>query len=150
MIFRNAGLLCCAVLLAAACGRDAERQPDAADMQPELTPGGGDLPPVMVDTVQAANSAVVEVTLTEYEIALSRDSIAAGTVTFSIRNAGSVAHAVRVFRGDEEWETDMYAPGEQVSMSMALGPGTYTVHCPVRDGGTSHTQMGMQRTLRVY
>jgi plastocyanin len=144
-----AAVLCCGLVLAS-CGERAGPLPDAADMQPELTPGGGDLPPVTLDTTRAANSAVVEVTLTEYAIAMSHDSIAAGTVTFNIRNAGTVAHAVRVFRGEEEWETDPYAPGEQVSMSMALTPGTYTIHCPVQDGGTSHTQMGMQRTFRVY
>jgi hypothetical protein len=35
-------------------------------------------------------------------------------------------------------------------MSLVLERGTYNVHCPVRDGGTSHTQLGMQRTVRVY
>jgi hypothetical protein len=136
-------------LLLAGCGDGTDTQPDAADMQPSLTPGGGDLPPVVVDTA-AANSAVIDVTLTEYEIALSQDSIPAGTVTFNIRNAGTMPHAFRVFRGQEEWETDPYPPGEQVSMSLVLERGTYNLHCPVSDGGTSHTQLGMQRTVRVY
>ena len=141
----------CAALLVAACGNgaDTEPAPDAADMQPELTPGGGDLPPVIVDTTQADAAVVVDVTLTEYEIGLSMDAVPAGTITFHVRNAGSERHALRIYRGDDEWETDAYDPGEQVSMSIALEPGTYTVECPVVEGANSHVQRGMRRTLRV-
>jgi hypothetical protein len=143
-------VLGCVALFGTACNDRADSPPDAADMQPGLTPGGGDLPPVTVDTTQAANAAVVDVTLTEYEIGLSRDSVPAGTITFNIRNGGTVPHAFRIFRGDDEWETDAYDPGESISMSIALEPGTYNIHCPVTEGATSHTQRGMQRTLRVY
>jgi hypothetical protein len=140
---------CAAILAAPGCGSEAP-PPDAADMQPAVTPGGGDLPPVEVDTTAVVDAAAVDVTLRDYEILLSRDSIPAGAVTFNIRNDGATAHAFRIHGGADEWETDQYSPGEQVSMSVALQPGTYQLECTVGAGEAGHAARGMRRSLKVY
>jgi plastocyanin len=137
-----------AITTTAACGDRLDSEPDAADMQPSLTPGGGDLPPVGVGP--EVDATAVDVTLAEWSITMSHDSVPAGTVTFSIHNAGSMPHAFRIHGGDEDWSTDPMDPGEHVTMSVVLTPGTYDVHCPLGQGGDSHTQQGMQRRLRVY
>jgi hypothetical protein len=140
----------CCMLLLVACGERLETDAGAADMQPQLAPGGGDLPPVTVDAGDPPEAAEVSVTLTEWNIALSSDSVPAGPVTFNIRNDGTVAHAFRIFRGTEEWAIDPYEPGESVSMSVVLTAGTYEVHCPVSGAGQSHAARGMQNRIRVY
>jgi hypothetical protein len=142
--------LCCTLLLAVGCGERLETDNDAADLQPQVTPGGGDLPPVSIDAGEPPEAEDVEVTLTEWSITLSRDSVPAGPVTFNISNGGTVPHAFRILRGAEEWAIDPYDPGQSVSMSIVLTPGTYEVHCPVTANGMSHAQRGMQTRLRVY
>jgi hypothetical protein len=141
---------CFLLLVAVGCSDRLEDGGDAADMQPQLTPGGGDLPPVRVDAGDPPEAAAIDVTLTEWSIALSRDSVPAGAVTFNIRNEGTVPHAFRIFRGAEEWAIDPYDPGESVTVSVVLTPGTWEVHCPVSEGGMSHAQRGMQTRLRVH
>jgi uncharacterized cupredoxin-like copper-binding protein len=96
--------------------------------------------------------AVVEATLSEWKIALSRDSIPAGPVAFQIRNSGSAEHAFEVegAQADGEFKSDPLAAGETVTMSMNLKPGIYEVYCPLSVDGTTHRQAGMRTRLRVY
>ena len=95
---------------------------------------------------------VIEATLNESNIALSQDSIPAGTVAFQVRNSGSAEHALEVegIQGDGEWKTDALAPGGSVTMSLNLEPGIYEVYCPISTDGTSHKQRGMRTRLHVY
>jgi hypothetical protein len=143
-------LVCCTLLLVASCGERIETEPGPADMQPELTPGGGDLPPMGGDPGAAPEAVEIEVTLSEWNVELSVDSVRAGPVTFNIHNAGNEQHGLRIVRGTDEWATDPYAAGERVSMSIVLSPGVYDVHCPVGAGGASHAARGMQTQLRVH
>lgn len=94
---------------------------------------------------------LVDVTLAEGKLALSQDSIPAGTVAFQVRNGGTAEHAfaVKGTGGDGEWKTDPLAPGGIVTMSLNLEPGVYEVDSPAAAGGTTQPR-GMRTRLRVY
>ena len=139
-----------AVVLAAGC-TDTEPEPDSepgiSDLpgaeapaqpgQPALPPDDGDL-------------GTVNVTLTEWGVELSQDSVAAGAVAFNVGNTGTMRHRFEVEGNGEEWVTDDVAAGGDVTMSLNLSPGTYELYCPIEDEGGSHRARGMTATLRVY
>jgi len=74
------------------------------------------------------NPAAVRATLTEWKVELSAGTIAAGTVTFTVTNGGSIPHALEVEGQGIEQET-------------------YEVYCPV--GNDSHKKLGMETELKV-
>jgi hypothetical protein len=55
--------------------------------------------------------AVVNAKLSEWKVDLSQPSITAGTVTFTVMNAGTVPHAFEVEGQGIEQETDVIQPG---------------------------------------
>ena len=101
-------------------------------------------------TTSAATKSV-SATLTEFKIGLSTTKVAAGEVTFSIGNKGSVAHEFVIVRtdlsadalptnGDGEVEEDGdgiavvdeaedIAPGSAATLTLSLGPGKYAALC---------------------
>lgn len=122
---------------------DAAEAPAAT--APAPAPGGPQaLPP------DDAGVQSVDATLAEWSVTLSQDSVPAGVVAFNVQNAGSETHRFEIEGNGEEWETDDLAPGDNVTMSVSLSPGTYRVYCPVESDGMSHADRGMSRTLRVY
>jgi hypothetical protein len=137
-------------LLATACAdaepdADVETDVPAAPGDARTTPAGGTpaLPP------EDASVPIIEATLTEWDITLGSDSVAAGAVTIHVRNAGTVTHRLEVEGGGQEWATDDIQPGGDVTMSLSLEPGQYEVYCPIEAGGQSHSARGMRTTLRV-
>lgn len=150
-MMRKMTALAMVLLLAAGCG-DADTQPDddAATMEPapadQTDPTGapGTLPP---DDGDLRN---VEVTLTEWSVTLSQDSVRGGAIGFNVRNGGSMVHRFEVEGNGQEWESEDLNPGDQVTMSVNLTPGVYKVYCPVEEGGLVHEERGMTTTLRVY
>ena len=93
------------------------------------------------------NPAVVSATLTEWKVELSAGTIAAGTVTFTVTNAGSIPHALEVEGQGIEQETSVIQPGATATLTLTLKPGTYEVYCPV--GNDSHKKLGMETELKV-
>src|SRR5438309_4218073 len=91
--------------------------------------------------------AVVSAKLSEWKVELSEATIAAGPVTFTITNAGSIPHALQVEGEGMERETQLIQPGATATMSLTLKPGTYDVYCPV--GDDSHKKLGMETQLEV-
>jgi plastocyanin len=89
----------------------------------------------------------VSVRLSEWKVELSQASVAAGTVTFTITNAGSIPHAFEVEGRGIEQETQTIQPGSSDSLTLTLQPGTYEVYCPV--GEDSHKKLGMEAHLQV-
>jgi plastocyanin len=70
----------------------------------------------------------------------------AGTLTVTLRNAGSLAHNLKVFRGDEEiGGTSTFPGGQSGSARLNLEHGSYELICTVGD----HEELGMTGTLRV-
>ena len=70
----------------------------------------------------------------------------AGTLTLTLRNEGSLAHNLRVLRGDEDiGGTPTFPAGRSESARLNLQHGSYEMICTVGD----HAELGMRGTLRV-
>jgi plastocyanin len=95
----------------------------------------------------AAAPTAVSVRLSEWKVDLSRRSVPAGQVTFTISNAGSIPHAFEVEGRGLEREVEQMAPGGTRTLTLNLRPGSYEVYCPV--GDDSHKKLGMVATLVV-
>jgi hypothetical protein len=150
VMMRRITALSIVLLFAVACG-DAETLPDddAGTDLPSLQPAPGDpmdpaLPP------DDGQLRTVDATLAEWSVTLSHDSVSAGPIAFNVRNSGSVVHRFEVEGNGEEWESEDINPGDEVTMSVNLAPGTYRVYCPVTMDGVVHEERGMTTTLRVY
>ena len=89
----------------------------------------------------------VSAKLSEWKVELSEATIAAGPVTFTISNAGSIPHAFEVEGEGIERETKVIQPGATATLALTLKPGTYEVYCPV--GEDSHKKLGMETHLTV-
>ena len=89
----------------------------------------------------------VTVTLSEWKIAMSRDTVQAGPVTFRVSNEGSMNHAFFVRGEGVAKGTREVGKGESATLTVTLKPGTYDVYCPLSDG--SHRTAGMAKTLVV-
>ena len=70
----------------------------------------------------------------------------AGTLTLTLRNEGSLAHNLKLFRGDEEvGATPTLSAGRSDSTRLNLEHGAYRMVCTVGD----HEELGMTGALRV-
>jgi plastocyanin len=85
--------------------------------------------------------------LSEWKVDLSEATVAAGTVAFTVRNAGSIPHAFEVEGHGIEQQTALIQPGSSATLTLTLNPGTYEVYCPV--GEDSHKKLGMETHLKV-
>lgn len=98
-------------------------------------------------TASDARAQSVNVTLSEWKIGLSRDTVQAGAVTFEVKNTGQMTHALTV-RGDGVDKGTREIPARQAgSLTVTLKPGTYEVYCPMSE--ESHKMAGMARKLVV-
>jgi plastocyanin len=98
-------------------------------------------------SASVAQAQAVAVTLKEWSVGLSRDTVSAGSVTFRVTNAGTVNHALYVRGEGTDKGTKDIAPKQQASLVLTLKPGTYEVFCSMSD--ESHKNAGMKTTLVV-
>jgi plastocyanin len=107
--------------------------------------GGGDKPAGKAVTVERGQ--VVEVTGREYRFTPDRVVVlgGGGRITLRFANKGSLAHDLRLFRGDREVGGTPAFQGGSRSASLQLPPGDYRMVCTVGD----HAQLGMRGLLRV-
>jgi plastocyanin len=91
--------------------------------------------------------SAVSARLSEWKVELSEHTIAAGSVTFTVANVGSIPHAFEVEGQGIEQETPIIQPGASATLTLTLKPGTYEVYCPV--GEDSHKKLGMETDLKV-
>lgn len=88
---------------------------------------------------------IVEVKLTEFAIEMPL-TVPIGPVTFSVTNAGTMAHNFEVEGEGLERKFEMnLKPGESKNLQVDLPAGTYTVYCPLDD----HKERNMRVELKV-
>lgn len=90
----------------------------------------------------------VTVTLTEFKVKLSRDSVRAGRVTFQMMNSGATSHQVQVKGPDTDKMSAVINAKQAGSLVLTLKPGEYDIICPMADG--THKTAGMVAKLKVY
>jgi uncharacterized cupredoxin-like copper-binding protein len=89
-------------------------------------------------TTQAAAAAqTVQVTETEFKIALAGYKAKAGKFTFDVKNAGKIPHDLAIKGGPK---TELIQPGKSATLTAALKPGKYHLYCSV----PGHEQAGMK------
>lgn len=93
------------------------------------------------------NVSTVSVKLSEWKVELSEQAVAAGTVTFTVANTGTIPHAFEIEGQGIERETAVIQPGASATLTLQLKPGSYEVYCPV--GQDSHKKLGMEAHLKV-
>jgi len=98
-------------------------------------------------TVTAPANSKLSVLADEYSFDPSTIVLrGAGTLTVTLRNEGSLAHNLKVLRGDEEVAgTPTLPAGRTESARLNLEHGNYRIVCTVGD----HEELGMTGTLRV-
>lgn len=89
----------------------------------------------------------VRVTLSEWTVRLSVQTVAAGPVHFAVTNEGSIPHAFEIEGQGIERETRQIQPSDSATLALTLRAGTYEVYCPVGEG--SHKKLGMVARLVV-
>jgi len=85
--------------------------------------------------------AAVTVTATEFHFKLSKTSVPHGSVTFTVKNAGKLAHDFKI--GGKK--TAMIAPGKSAKLTVTLKAGKAAYLCTV----PGHAAAGMKGTLKV-
>ena len=113
---------------------------------PLLSPGcGGDDAPERTVTVPA--NGEVAVVGREYSFDPSGIVVrGAGRLRIRLRNEGSLAHNIKVLRGDEQvGGTPSFPPGQSESALVVLEHGNYELVCTVGD----HAELGMTGELTV-
>jgi len=93
-----------------------------------------------------ARGTTVKVTEREYRISLSVKSLPAGTVTFSVHNAGRIPHQLDLSgAGLRTVHVPTIAPGKTRSVTVKLGGGTLALWCPL----PGHASLGMKASLKL-
>jgi plastocyanin len=98
-------------------------------------------------TVTAPANAKLRVAAAEYSFDPSAIVLSgAGTLTVTLRNDGSLAHNLKLFRGEEEVDgTPTLRAGASKTTRLNLEHGSYRMVCTVGD----HEERGMTGTLQV-
>jgi plastocyanin len=95
---------------------------------------------------EPAPGTPVQVSETEFAIAVSPRSVSSGPATFTISNTGTVAHNVVINGpGAVLVSSDTVEPGSSTTMSLTLQPGTYEVYC----SSPGHQDRGMLTSIAV-
>jgi len=95
--------------------------------------------PSGVVAVEAAKDA-------PYSFTPSTISVPAGSVTFSVKNAGAEEHEFEIFKGEAVVdEIEGLVPGLTKNLTVTLEAGDYTFVCKLN----GHDQLGMKGTLTV-
>ena len=90
----------------------------------------------------AAENGGVNVTVKEWELKPAQLQVKAGTVTFLVKNSGTIEHDFAV---EGVGKLDTLTAGESKSLTLKLAPGTYTILCTL----SGHKEAGMHGTLTV-
>jgi plastocyanin len=126
------------VLIFVPLGSDAVPYPTAAASSGGGGGGGGSTggPAPAGDTAFNAEEK-------EYAIALDKTQIKAGSITFNVKNVGTLPHNLSIKELNKT--TPDIDAGKTATLTVDLAPGTYTVICAV----PGHEQLGMHVTITV-
>jgi uncharacterized cupredoxin-like copper-binding protein len=111
---------------------------------PLVVPLGLVLPLAVLEGERATEPAIYP-RLLEYRIEMPT-AVNAFPMTLRVTNAGTLEHNFEI-RGqgiEQKLEANL-KPGDSRIVQVYLGPGMYTVYCPVAD----HRELGMTLSLRV-
>ena len=129
--FGRPGALALTLVAAAALAACGGTAPSAAPATP--VPSG-------VVAVQASDSSGA------YTFTPSTLNVPAGSVTFSVRNAGNEEHEFEIFKGEQVVdEIEGLVPGLTKELTVTLAAGDYTFVCKLN----GHDLAGMKGTLTV-
>jgi uncharacterized cupredoxin-like copper-binding protein len=95
----------------------------------------------------AAAAQSIPVTLSEWKIEMGRDTVKAGSVTFRVKNAGTIVHGLHIDGQNMNKETPQIPANQSASLTVTLKPGTYDMYCPMSD--ETHKKSGMAHKLVV-
>jgi plastocyanin len=101
----------------------------------------------LIVSSSAARAQSVNVTLSEWKIAVDHDTVPAGPVTFKVKNTGSMNHGFYVRGTGVAKGTKEIPTGQEAPLTVTLKAGTYEIYCPLSD--MSHKAAGMSRTIVV-
>ena len=93
-------------------------------------------------TTAQGPSATVQVTETEFRIALAGYNARARKFTFDVKNAGKLAHDLAIKGGPK---TALIQPGGTATLTATLQPGRYHLYCTV----PGHEQAGMKVDITI-
>lgn len=138
--FHRAAVVAALATLALACERRQERAADGVDTASAAA--------VEIDRSGADIGGRVDVTLSEWAIEQSADSVARGQATFAVANAGTMPHSLEISGPGGKWSSPPIPPGGRVLMSMLVEPGQYELSCP--DDAGEHKGQGMTGRITVH
>jgi iron uptake system component EfeO len=105
---------------------------------------GASQPPAGSPTAPPEGTILVEAS--EYKFDPSAITVAAGAVTFSVKNVGTVEHEFEIFEGETVVdEVEGLVPGLTKDLTVTLEAGDYTFVCKL----AGHEEQGMTGTLTV-
>jgi uncharacterized cupredoxin-like copper-binding protein len=96
-------------------------------------------------TTTTSAPASVQVSESEFKIALPKSTVAAGSYSFEVKNDGHIPHNLVVQGNGVHEKTPTIQPGKSATLSVDLKPGTYDVYCSI----PGHKQAGMDAKLTV-
>jgi plastocyanin len=85
------------------------------------------------------------VDLDEWRVTPSYRTLAAGTVEFNAANLGEDDHDFSVRAGDANLATLPLKPGDGGTVSLVMGPGSYTLYCSL----PTHEDLGMRTDVTI-
>lgn len=137
--------LFCVVLavaaLGAACGNGDGHSDDAGHAHGETE----------AQFDKAAADTAVDVDAADFRFDKLPASVKGPNVYFTVKNVGSTDHELEVIGPDGEpvGVVGPFKKGETKTLAVKLPPGTYSVHCLVEEGNTTHAELGMKNDLTV-
>jgi uncharacterized cupredoxin-like copper-binding protein len=140
-----AALASSGAMLVAGCGSSSKGGSAAPATTP---PPATSAAPATSSAAPASSAAATDVTATEteFKIALSQSTFAAGAYTFKAVNSGKFPHALTIVGpGVASVATSNLNPGQSGSVTVSLKAGSYEIYCPV-DG---HKKLGMDLHITV-
>lgn len=109
----------------------------------------GDPDTTLTPAIDATRTGNLVVTLAEWQVGLSADTVQAGQIDIQIMNRGSEYHQLEIEGNGMEWVSDSLRSNDETLAQVQLAPGTYELYCPMVGSHGVHRELGMVDTLVV-